>query len=82
MSKSLPPTNYSISTAASWNALIHRFFDPARLDIEIKDRFGDPVRPREWFLVPLHVIDQAIEKIRDGTITRYAYDKHTASLVC
>ena len=61
--------------------LIHRVFGPARLDIEIKDRFGNPVRPREWFLVPLHVIDQAIEKLRDGTITRYAYDKHTASLV-
>ena len=61
--------------------LIHRVFGSARLDIEIKDRFGNPVRPREWFLVPLHVIDEAIEKIRDGTITRYAYDKHTASLV-
>lgn len=61
--------------------LIHRVFGPARLDIEIMDRFGNPVRPREWFLVPLHVIDQAIEKIRDGTITRYAYDKDTASLV-
>ena len=61
--------------------LIHRVFGSARLDIEVKDRFGNPVRPREWFLVPLHVIDQAIEKIRDGTITRYAYDKHAASLV-
>ena len=35
--------------------LIHRVFDPARLDIEIKDRFGNPVIPREWFLVPLFV---------------------------
>ena len=35
--------------------LIHRIFDPARLDIEIKDRFGNPVVPREWFLVPLFV---------------------------
>ena len=61
--------------------LIHRVFGSARLDIEVKDRFGNPVQPREWFLVPLHVIDQAIEKIRDGTITRYAYDKHAASLV-
>lgn len=61
--------------------LIHRVFGPARLDIEIMDRFGNPVRPREWFLVPLHVIDQAIEKIQDGTITHYAYDTHAASLV-
>lgn len=61
--------------------LIHRVFGPARLSIEIKDRFGQPVTPREWFLVPLFVINEAIEKIRDGTITQYAYDKTTAGLV-
>ena len=61
--------------------LIHRVFRPARLEIEIKDRFGNPVLPREWFLVPLHVIDEAVEKIREGTITRYAYDANTASLI-
>ncbi|WP_439496133.1 GIY-YIG nuclease family protein [Bosea sp. (in: a-proteobacteria)] len=60
--------------------LIHRIFGTARLDIEIKDRFGQPVIPREWFLVPLFVVDQAIEKIRDGTITGYIYDPKTASL--
>ena len=61
--------------------LIHRIFGPARLDIKIKDRFGNPVIPREWFLVPLFVIDQAIEKIRDGSITEYIYDPQTAALV-
>ncbi|WP_297974749.1 GIY-YIG nuclease family protein [uncultured Amaricoccus sp.] len=60
--------------------LIHRIFGAARLDIEIKDRLGNPIVPREWFLVPLFVIDEAIEKIRDGTITGYAYDPSTASL--
>lgn len=61
--------------------LIHRIFGPAKLDINIKDRFGNPVIPREWFLVPLFVIDQAIEKIRDGSITEYIYDPQTAALV-
>ncbi|GEC14834.1 GIY-YIG nuclease family protein [Nitrobacter winogradskyi] len=61
--------------------LIHRIFGPARLDIEIKDRFGNPVIPREWFLVPLFVIDDAVEKIKDGTITGFVYDPKTASLV-
>lgn len=60
--------------------LIHRIFEPARLDIEIKDRFGSPVVPREWFLVPRFVIDQVIEKIRDGTITGYVYDPEAAAL--
>ncbi len=61
--------------------LIHRIFGAARLDIEIKDRFGQPVIPREWFLVPLFVIDEAIEKIRDGTINGFIYDPKAAALV-
>ncbi len=60
--------------------LIHRLFGPARLDIEIIDRFGTPVVPREWFLVPLFVIDAAIGKIRDGSIAGLVYDPGTAQL--
>jgi len=60
---------------------IHRFFDAARLDIQINDRFGNPVVPREWFLAPLFVIDEAVEKIKDGTISKYRYDIETATLV-
>ncbi len=61
--------------------LIHRFFEPAKLDIEIMDRFGNPVVPREWFLVPLFVIDETIEKIRDGSIVNYRYDLHSVKLI-
>mgnify|MGYP000973342752 CR=1 FL=1 len=60
--------------------MLHRVFAPARLDLVIEDRFGTPVRPREWFLVPLHVIDQVVEKIRDQTISQYLYDPESASL--
>jgi hypothetical protein len=49
--------------------LFHRIFLPAQLDLTIDDRFGFPVHPREWFLVPLPVIDEAVERIRDGSIT-------------
>lgn len=61
--------------------LIHCFFGAARLDIEIKARFGQPVVPREWFLVPLFVNDEAIAKDRNGTITGVVYDPEAASLV-
>jgi Meiotically Up-regulated Gene 113 (MUG113) protein len=61
--------------------LIHRVFDSARLDIEIPDRFGRPVVPREWFLVPEFVIDEAVDRIRDGSITGYAYNPKSATLV-
>lgn len=60
--------------------LIHRFFTPARIEIEIKDRFGIPIKPREWFLVPLQAINEAIERIQDGTIAAYQYDPKEAKL--
>jgi hypothetical protein len=61
--------------------VIHRVFGPARLNIEIMDRFGHPVVPREWFLVPIFVVDDAVERIKDGTITDYIYDPTKAALV-
>ena len=61
--------------------LLHRVFEAARLDIEIKDRFGNPIVPREWFLVPVFVVNEAVERIKDGTITQYVYDPKTARLV-
>lgn len=61
--------------------IIHRVFGGARVDIEIKDRFGKPVVPREWFFVPLFVIDEAVERIRDGSISRYRYRPDQAALV-
>ena len=60
--------------------LIHKFFDPARLDLQIKDRFGQPVTPREWFLVPRFAIDDAVGKIKNGTIGDYFYDPKKAAL--
>ncbi|MDP9664372.1 UNVERIFIED_ORG: hypothetical protein J2W16_002092 [Pseudomonas cremoricolorata] len=60
--------------------LFHRLFSSAQVDLTIPDRFGNPVKPREWFLVPLHVIDEAVERIRDGSITEVTYDPRTARL--
>jgi hypothetical protein len=60
--------------------LLHRVFAPARLDLTIHDRFGRPVQPREWYLVPLSVIDEVVVKVRDGSITNLEYDPSTATL--
>ena len=70
---------YNINRAKLEN-LIHRFFSPARVELEIKDRFGNPVRPREWFLAPLPAIYEAVKRIQDGSISGYRYDPSTASL--
>ena len=72
------PCNINLSGLES---PIHRIFAPARPDIEVMDRFGRPVVPREWFPVPLHAMDAVVEKIRDGTITRFAYDPGAAAFV-
>jgi hypothetical protein len=61
--------------------LFHRIFAPAQIDLTINDRFGNPVHPREWFFVPLHVIDEAVRRIRDGSIAGMVYDPAEARLV-
>lgn len=60
--------------------LIHRIFEPARLDIEVMDRFGRPVIPREWFMVPIYAIKDAVDKIKEGTISGFVYDPKQAQL--
>ena len=49
--------------------------------VPIMDRFGQPVRPKKWFLVPLAVIDEAVQRIRNGTITQVVYDPTSAQLI-
>jgi hypothetical protein len=61
--------------------LFHRLFAAARLDITINDRFGHLVQPEEWYLVPLFVIDEAVSRIKDGSITDYIYDPGDAKLM-
>ena len=61
--------------------LFHRLFAPSRLDITIDDRFGHAVQPKEWFVVPLSAINDAVERIRDGSIVDYLYDPVSAELV-
>jgi hypothetical protein len=61
--------------------VLHKVFDSARLELTLPDRFGIPVQPREWFLVPLEAIEEAIEKIKEESIDRFRYDLKTASLI-
>jgi len=60
--------------------LFHKIFNGAQIDITIEDRFGNLVKPREWFLVPLHVIDEVVGHFTAGTITEVLYDTKLAAL--
>ena len=61
--------------------LFHRIFAQAQLELTLHDPFGAPLKPREWFLVPLNVIDEVVQRILDGTITNVVYDPAAARLV-
>ena len=60
--------------------IFHRLFAAAQLDLTIEDRFGTPVKPKEWFLVPLQIIDDAVQRIVNGSITDYVYDPQSVEL--
>ncbi len=62
-------------------ALFHRLFGAAQLDLTIEDRFGNPVKPKEWFLVPLEAINEAVTRIQNGSVTDVTYDPTAARLI-
>ena len=60
--------------------LLHKFLARARIDLALADRFGGKVQPREWFLVPLPVVEEVVERIKNGSISKYRYDHVNARL--
>jgi hypothetical protein len=62
-------------------SLLHKVFAAAQLDLTIPDRFGHMVKPREWFVIPLQVINEAVDRIRDRSITAFRYSPSDGKLV-
>ncbi len=60
--------------------VLHRIFQDAQIDITISDRFGKPVKPKEWFLVSLQTINKAVELIEQGNIEGLTYNPETQQL--
>jgi len=54
--------------------LLHRFFANACLDIDLFNEKGQRLNPREWFIVPFDVIEEAIQLILNENIVNYEYD--------
>ncbi len=59
---------------------IHRIFESAQLRLRLSDRFGIPVEPKEWFVVPLTIINEVMERIQDESITGFVYDSAAGGL--
>lgn len=61
--------------------LLHTYFDAARAEITIEDRFGNPVKSREWFFVSVPTIKEAVDRLTSGTLAQTYYDLKTAQIV-
>lgn len=61
--------------------LLHTFFDSSRLRMDVYDDKGLRHSPREWFIVPIHIIDEAINLLIRGDILNYRYDHELEAIV-
>jgi hypothetical protein len=61
--------------------LIHNFFGNVCLNLDVFDKNGKRHTPREWFIAPLDVIEEAIELIISEEIVDYRYDEEKETIV-
>ncbi len=61
--------------------LLHNFFGNSCLEVDVFDKEGNRHTPREWFIAPLDLIEQAIELIITGKIVDYKYDVENEVIV-
>lgn len=61
--------------------VIHQFFAAARMDLQLQDRFGESIEPREWFLVPLSAVQKLVEVLKDGRIEQCQYALDSAQII-
>ena len=54
--------------------LLHRFFDSATVQVQVRDSAGTFTTPKEWFSVPLEIIDDAVHLLISGEIVAYQYN--------
>lgn len=54
--------------------LVHQVLQAVQFHVTVIDDEGRSHEPKEWFLVPLNVVDVIIEKIMDGSIVGYTYN--------
>ena len=60
--------------AHKFEQLIQRFFAETCLQIDVFDKKGIRHSPREWFIVPLDIIEEVITLIISGEIVNYKYN--------
>ena len=61
--------------------LLHNFFGSSCLNVDVFDSRGKRYTPREWFIAPLEVIEQAIQLMLSGDVVSYRYDADSESII-
>lgn len=61
--------------------LLHNFFGKSCLNIDIFDEKKRRHTPREWFVAPIEIIEQAIELIISGEVIKYKYDAENMRII-
>ena len=67
--------------AKKFESLVHQFFGAVRLNIDAYDHQGNRHSPREWFVAPLNVIEEAVSLITSGKIVDYRYDAEAQTII-
>lgn len=62
-------------------ASIHSFFSNVNVYFEVRDDEGIMHYPKEWFTIPLNIIEEAIPLIVDKKIDSYRYDKNLQMII-
>lgn len=62
-------------------ASIHSFFSNVNVYFEVRDDEGIMHYPKEWFTVPLNIIEEVIPLIVDKKIDSYRYDKNLQMII-
>lgn len=57
-----------------FETLVHQVLDAVQLQLTVTDNDGNVHHPQEWYVVPLPVVNTIIEKIVNGSITKYTYN--------
>lgn len=71
---------YNMNTQ-KFEQLIQNFFGNSCLEVDVFDEKGRRHTPREWFIAPLDVIENAIKLIISGDIVDYKYDPESEAIV-
>ena len=61
--------------------IIHNFFSERCLDVKIADKKGNYKKPKEWYIVPINVIEEIIQLIINNQHNNFRFDNLTNKIV-